>query len=240
MLKLVVCIIILTAVCSEEHLTCMRTDEVFTQIIQQNHQRALQGSPGKRGPKGQIGSRENPGQKGEPGIPDNHQINLLQDQLLFLSQDVEALKNQSRQNRQIFLMLFSKALCVPPHVYIYQPTPRKQSWRRSREFCQNWGGDLAVFGVQSLENRKKLIQNLLTNDHYWIGANDIASEGNWVWVNGEDASSSQLIWIDGEPNNAAGNQDCVVMRGNPARSDIGLAWDHLSTHSYRGLCEKKI
>ena len=98
MLKLVVYVIVLTAVCSaQEHLTCLRTDDVLNRQSQQHPQRALQGSPGKRGPRGQMGSRGRPGQKGEPGIPDDQQIKLLRDQLDSLSQEVEALKNQSRK-----------------------------------------------------------------------------------------------------------------------------------------------
>ena len=265
MLKLVVCIIVLAAVCcAQEHLTCLRTDGVLNQQQHpQTHQKALQGPPGKRGAKGQMGSRGMPGQKGEPGIPDDQQIALLQKQYnsLFmqmetlknqsrenpqnqqinsLSQQVEALKNQSRDNRQLVMDVFSKGLYVPPHVYIYQLTPGRQSWQESQEFCQNWGGHLAMHGVRTLENRKKLIQNLsINNILFWIGANDIASEGNWVWMNGERASSSELIWVSGQPNNHGGKQDCAVVSGYPG-SNVGRAFDNPCTDPNQGLCEKQI
>ena len=192
MLKLVVCIIVLAAVCcAQEHLTCLRTDGASNQQNPQTLQRALQGPPGKQGAKGQVGSRGMPGQKGEPGIPDDRQINLLRDELI---REVEALRNQSRDNRQLVMDVFSKGLYVPPHIYIYQLIPGRQSWHKSQEFCQNWGGYLAMHGVRTLENRMKLIQNLsINNFNFWIGASDIASEGNWVWMNGERASSSELI-----------------------------------------------
>ena len=223
MLKLVVCIIVLTAVCSaQEHLTCLRTDDVLSRQSPQHSQRALQGSPGKRGPRGQMGSRGSPGQKGEPGISDDQQIKLLRDQLDSLSQEVEALKNQSRENlsqevealknqsrenRQLAVGALIKGLYIPPHVYIYRLTPGHQSWQQSQEFCRNWGGTLAVHGVKTGENRKTLIQNLSNgNIHFWIGVNDIASEGNWVWVNGERASSSELIWNEGQPNEGQPNE----------------------------------
>ena len=264
MLKLVVCIIVLAAVCcAQEHLVCVRTDDVLNQQSPQTHQRALQGPPGKRGAKGRMGSRGMPGQKGEPGIPDEQQIALLQEQYnsLFiqmetlknqsresqqnqqinsLSQQVEALRNQSRDNRQLVVDVFSKGLYVPPHVYIYQLTPGRQSRQESQEVCQNWGGSLAMHGVRTLENRKKLIQKLSMNNWFWIGANDIASEGNWVWLNGERASSLELIWESGQPNNHRGQQDCVVVRGYPGSSDVGRAADEECTHSYKGLCEKQI
>ena len=241
MLKLVVCIIVLTAVSSaQEHLTCLRTDDVLSRQSQQHSQRALQGSPGKRGPRGQVGSRGSPGQKGESGIPDDQQIKLLRDQLDSLSQEVEALKNRTRENRQMAVgaLVLSKGLYVPPHVYIYRLTPASQSWQQIQEFCRNWGGTLAVHGVKTRENRKTLIQNLSINFNFWIGVNDIASEGNWVWVNGERASSSELIWYSGQPNGGR-NQNCVGVHGNPT-SDAGLAYDRPCAASRHGLCEKQI
>ena len=265
MLKLVVCVIILAAVCcAQEHLTCLRTDDVLTQQNPQRPQRALQGPPGKQGAKGQMGSRGSPGEKGEPGIPDNQKIILLRDQydslsqeinalknqtrenqqnelINSLSQEVEALRNQSRMNRQLIADVFSKGLYVPPHVYIYRLTPGRQSWQKSQEFCQNWGGDLAMHGVKTFKKRKKLIQNLrISNIDFWIGANDIASEGNWVWVNGERASSSVLIWQNGQPDNSGGVQDCVLLEAFPMRSYVGFAWDDRCSRSIHGLCEKQI
>ena len=241
MLKLVVCIIVLTAACSaQEHLTCLRTDDVLNRQSPQHSERALQGSPGKQGPRGQVGSRGRPGQKGEPGIPDDQQIKLLRDQLDSLSQEVEALKNQSREYRQLAVDVFTKGLYVPPHVYIYRLTSAGQSWQQSQDICRNWGGTLAVHGVKTRENRKALIQNLsISNIYFWIGVNDIASEGNWLWVNGERASSSELIWRSGEPGGGR-NQNCVIVNGYPTTSDVGHAHDNPCAVSRRGLCEKQI
>ncbi|GAT31489.1 PEP-CTERM protein-sorting domain-containing protein [Terrimicrobium sacchariphilum] len=44
----------------------------------------------------------------------------------------------------------------------------------------------------------------------WIGLSDFASEGNWVWANGE--TSSFRNWSVGEPNNA-GDQDYGFILG---------------------------
>ena len=241
MLKLVVGIIVLIAVCcAQEHLTCLRTDDVWTQQSSQNPQRASQGSPGKRGAKGQPGSRGSQGQKGEPGTIDDHQMNLLRDQFNSLSQEVETLKNQSNKYLPL-IAAASNGLYVPPHVYIYRLTPDSQSWQQSQEFCTAWGGTLAIHGVKTLENRKKLIQDLSVNNvPFWIGAADIAAEGNWIWVNGERASSSELIWLSGEPNNKGGNEDCVLVYGNRASSQVGRVNDAVCTISHRGLCEKKL
>ena len=308
-----VCFTILSTVCcAQEHLTCLRTDDMLNQQSPQTPQRDLQGSPGKRGAKGQMGSRGSPGQKGESGIPDDRQMILLRDQydslyhkvealrnksrqneqnklINFLSQkveaavnqsrenqqndkihslsqkvealknksrqnqqnelinsfsqEVEALRNQSRINRQLVVDVFSKGLYVPPHVYIYRLTLGRQSWQESQRFCRNWGGDLALHGVKTLENRRKLIQNLpINNIEFWIGASDIASEGNWIWVNGERASSSELIWGGGQPshNHLGGDEDCVLVAGFPEVPKFGTAWDAPCSTVIHGLCEKQI
>ena len=244
MLKLVVCIIILVAVCcAQQHLTCLRTDDVLNQQSPQTPPRALQGPPRKQGARSQMGLRGRPGRKGEPGIADDkqiNQINLLRDQFNSLSQEVEDLKNQSRKNRQLAVDVFTKGLYLPPHVYIYQLTPGSQSWQKSQEFCQNWGGNLAMHGMKTRDNRKKLIQKLLIkNIWFWVGANDIASEGNWIWINGERASRSELIWMSGQPSNGH-NEDCVDMDGFPSRSTVGLAHDAPCSLLLQGLCEKQI
>ena len=245
MLKLVVCIISLSAVCcAREHLTCLRTDDTLNQQSPQTPHIALQGPPGKRGAKGQVGSRGSPGQKGEPGIPNERQMILLRDQYDSLSKEVEALRNQSRINRQLVVDVFSKGLYVPPHVYIYRLTPGLQSWQESQRFCQSWGGDLAMHGMKTLENRRKLIHNLpINNIDFWIGANDIASEGNWIWVNGESASSSELIWYFGQPSNNdhGADEDCVLVAGFPSYGkSFGLTWDDRCGRPIYALCEKQI
>ena len=94
--------------------------------------------------------------------------------------------------------------------------------------------------MKTRENRKTLIQNLsIGNTHFWIGVNDIASEGNWVWMNGERASSSELIWSSGQPDGGR-IENCVIVQGYPAHSDVGLAFDEPCAGSQQGLCEKQI
>ena len=235
MLKLVVFILHLAVCCAQEHLTCMRTDNILTEEKPQVPKGIALGLPGKRGEKGNMGSRGIQGQKGEPGIPDNYQMNLLQDQLNSLSQEMRALK---KQNRKYLNVIETELNIVFLHSNVYKITPNTQSWQASRQFCQNWGGDLVVHGVKTLESRTKLIASLVVVDRFWIGAN--ASEDNWIWVNDEPASSSDLIWDNGEPNNWNNlNQDCVLVHANPG-SAHGRADDEVCSNEFKGLCEKKL
>ena len=241
MLKLAACIFIMVTACeSQEHLTCLRTQDVLTQQNPQTSQQTVQGPPGKRGAKGQVGSSGIKGQKGEPGIPDNSQMNMIREQLHSLTQELEAVKNQSKDNRRIIeAVIENYVLYLPPHVYVYKLTSDRQSWPKIRELCQNCGGDLAVHGVKSLKNRRKLLQSLSIDYHYWIGASDIASEGNYVWINGERGSSSELIWASTEPNSGR-NENCIVVVGESGRADINRAHDESCSDNFLGLCEKKI
>ena len=161
-------------------------------------------------------------------------------QLKLLTQEVKDLKKQSKENRQLIAEA-SKGLYIPPHVYIYKLTSSKRSWQQGQQSCQDWGGDLAVYGVKTLENRRKLIKNLPISDDFWIGVNDFATEGNWTWVNGEPAKSSEIIWdyYHQQPN--GGNEDCVAVVAYPAATyRIGLTHDGQCHWGRLALCEKKL
>ena len=67
---------------AQEHLTCLRTDDVINPSPKPNRTNLPQGRPGRRGPPGPKGER-GVGLKGEPGIPDNSQVNMLRGKLLF-------------------------------------------------------------------------------------------------------------------------------------------------------------
>jgi hypothetical protein len=71
----------------------------------------------------------------------------------------------------------------------------------------------------------------------WIGLNDAALEGAFVWVSGEAATYRN--WMPGEPNNGGGfvpDEDYVGMRG-PGLS-FSNAWnDTLNTDLYVGVVE---
>jgi Lectin C-type domain len=53
----------------------------------------------------------------------------------------------------------------------------------------------------------------------WIGFNDIASEGTFVWVTGEPVTFTS--WNSGEPNNSGGIENCAEISGS------GGGWNDL-------------
>jgi hypothetical protein len=55
----------------------------------------------------------------------------------------------------------------------------------------------------------------------WLGYNDVASEGNFVWVSG--LSSNYTDWFDGQPQDTFGDEDYtgIRVRGSNANIQVG-------------------
>ena len=78
-----------------------------------------------------------------------------------------------------------------------------KSWSNAQSDCVSKGGNLVTID-SSAENTA--IGAYFTSSSGWIGFNDIASEGTFVWVSGDAVSYTN--WNSGEPNNS-GNEDCA-------------------------------
>lgn len=88
--------------------------------------------------------------------------------------------------------------------YLTCTTPR--SYANARAHCQEHGADLAI--VDDADEAAWLIAEAIRirNQDYWIGLDDLAQEGTFVWVDGSPLTLDN--WSAGEPNNA-GNEDCA-------------------------------
>ncbi len=69
------------------------------------------------------------------------------------------------------------------------------------------GGHLVT--INDAAERAWLVTTFGSSPYYWIGFNDIAVEGSWVWVNGE--LTPYTNWAGGEPNNWWSGEDPAVM-----------------------------
>jgi len=81
------------------------------------------------------------------------------------------------------------------------------TWSEAEGRCQEEGGHLTSI-VSEEENQflKKLGPN------FWIGANDIDTEGDWVWNDGSALEFTH--WDTEEPNDCCGGQDCGLVHDN--------------------------
>ena len=85
------------------------------------------------------------------------------------------------------------------------------------------GGHLV--SITSAEEQAFIEANFLSGDDirqiYWIGANDIAVEGDFEWTSGEPFVYSN--WAEGEPNNS-GEEDVVHINYHFVGKGFGCRW----------------
>merc|ERR1719508_283771 len=44
---------------------------------------------------------------------------------------------------------------------------------------------------------------------WWLGGNDLHREGSWVWPSGQPFTFTN--WVEGEPNDSNGEEDCIAI-----------------------------
>uniref|UniRef100_A0A8C2IK54 C-type lectin domain-containing protein n=1 Tax=Cyprinus carpio TaxID=7962 RepID=A0A8C2IK54_CYPCA len=72
----------------------------------------------------------------------------------------------------------------------------------SRQYCRDRGADLVIINTEEKQER------------VWIGLSDREQEGIMKWV--DNSTLKQGFWLNGEPNNQGGNEDCIeLMPSNP-------------------------
>ncbi len=114
------------------------------------------------------------------------------------------------------------------HNYLVCATNR--TWAAARSSCQGFGGELISLN-DSAENSWAAGNVAYAGYWVWNGFNDQASEGSWVWSNGDPVTYSH--WRSGEPNGGTGENCAAFNRDNPAY------WDDMpcTTWSLNYACE---
>lgn len=101
------------------------------------------------------------------------------------------------------------------------------TWSAGQTTAQTQGGNLAT--IRNSAENLWISQNFgsVNSNGLWIGLNDLATEGQYVWASGETPGYTN--WGAGEPNNT-GNQDVVrIYPGNSWRWDDISAMDSTLT-----------
>ncbi|HXJ75077.1 MAG TPA: C-type lectin domain-containing protein, partial [Candidatus Dormibacteraeota bacterium] len=112
------------------------------------------------------------------------------------------------------------------HIYYLLST---NTWRASEAEARALGGNLVTIN-DAAENEWVLNTFFpLTGVPYaslWIGLNDAANEGQFVWANGEPVAFT--YWYPGEPNNAGvGGEDYATIR-HPSEAPPTGSWNDLA------------
>jgi cysteine-rich repeat protein len=102
-------------------------------------------------------------------------------------------------------------------------------WHAAVDSCAGLGGYLA-----SLTDGNEV---LFASTHapgfpYWIGLDDIAVEGTYVWYDGEPQAGAAIPWLPGQPNGGNDNNDCIWAESS-GFNDLGCT----TGTTARVLCE---
>ncbi|XP_077864583.1 uncharacterized protein LOC100369221 [Saccoglossus kowalevskii] len=124
----------------------------------------------------------------------------------------------------------------------YSVGTEKRTWHASKSQCEFMGGVLASLHTQSVfQNVRTFIMNGNFDNGvrgYWIGLNDLSTEGTFEWLNGD--VFGWTAWAKGEPNNkvqqSGEGQDCVQVWKKRA-----YKWDDNNCNAKRGyICQTPI
>ncbi|MEW6157554.1 MAG: FG-GAP-like repeat-containing protein, partial [Verrucomicrobiota bacterium] len=110
--------------------------------------------------------------------------------------------------------------------HVYFATSSSKTWVSAEAEAQGLGGHLVT--INDAAENEWVRQNFNYLSTVWIGFNDQAAEGTFVWASGE--SSDFTNWQGGEPNNS-GDEDFASMYTSGAWNDAGPG------QSYFGVIE---
>ncbi|XP_066468892.1 hepatic lectin-like [Tiliqua scincoides] len=87
---------------------------------------------------------------------------------------------------------------------------KEMTWNEAKAQCEKQTSQLVVINDLAEQN---FLMSRTHNEAYWIGLNDIRTEGTWQWVDGSNYITGFTYWKQGEPNNYQNhNEDCVQVR----------------------------
>ncbi|CAB1317890.1 unnamed protein product [Coregonus sp. 'balchen'] len=98
----------------------------------------------------------------------------------------------------------SSATCLPHDEYHF--VNQNKNWTEAQSYCRNNYTDLATIdNVEDLARQMMTVHSGYT-EAAWIGL----KKGEWQWSE-NDCSERYFNWLQDEPNNGRGNEDCVMM-----------------------------
>jgi|GEM_PF-2721947 len=124
----------------------------------------------------------------------------------------------------------------PCPVRVYEGRPYQfctdtDRWTDARATCADHPGyHLVLLGGEAENAWVAATAATFSADGWWTGLNDREHEGTFSWADG--SAPTYTAWADGEPNNAWGNEDCVLLvPGDATWNDDGCST------SLRFVCE---
>ncbi|XP_067232917.1 C-type mannose receptor 2-like [Chanodichthys erythropterus] len=85
-----------------------------------------------------------------------------------------------------------------------------KTWHDALEDCVSKGSNL--MSIKDIHERT-WVRTQIGTSIFWIGLNDVASEGNWEWSDGSVFYPYLSYWKEGQPDNWGDNEDCGQVQG---------------------------
>lgn len=104
---------------------------------------------------------------------------------------------------------------------------KQLAWADAKAECEKIGATLPIIS-NAPENADILkVKTQMNLGEAWLGLNDIATEGSYIWTDGTPAKN-YVNWAGGEPNNGGvpnnmNDQDCIRMYSNGQWDDLGCS-----------------
>lgn len=71
---------------------------------------------------------------------------------------------------------------------------------------------------------------------FWVGAADLVTEGQWLWLPAQSFVAEYTNWVPGQPDNEGGNQHCMVLDAQSS-----MQWRDDDCEEYRNfICQKGV
>lgn len=125
----------------------------------------------------------------------------------------------------------------PNTTHRYKVFNEGMTWQDAAKRCENLGGHLAtITSDQEQTEIYRLLMQHAEKHGYWLGGFR-GRLGNWEWITGEPFTYAN--WAYGEPNNANGVEDIIMILGDRNRDKFWFAtWNDIgsdaSDHPYFG------
>ena len=103
----------------------------------------------------------------------------------------------------------------------------EKTWQDANKTCNAEDAELMSIHTEAENN---FLRSIVTKYWSWIGFNDIAKEGKFVWSNGSPRNYTK--WASGEPNDYAGREDCTAVAGNGEWNDKACTYQKPFTCRY--------
>lgn len=97
----------------------------------------------------------------------------------------------------------------------------KRMWEDAERRCQQDGLHLLrLYSQRQAISIHEAVTNI-TAEPYWIGLNDLAREGNFVWsADNKSVAAVEQRWMPGQPdNNGWSGEHCVTARIFPGQDE---------------------